>query len=210
MKYIFTLTLIIFSLVLNGQNRIEDLLNSEIEILDRTFNDAMFLELCKKGCNTSRFYKIEMVDTIHLLLLDKKGALITTSTDLIKVQIKLLEKLSNLGYQNGQDTYEFYLIQHGSDLFRLFGFYQSDINLFYSRIGSEGIKSLSENLIKNGIINKKEGSYFVSALIKEDTEYSQKLNKPCSLLFPYFKFQNMEKANTKILPLKPLQPFAIE
>jgi len=103
------------------------------------------------------------------------------------------------------DTLIYYLVNVGSEQYKLFGFYSTDINLLLVEISKLGFISLSEKLVELNILSKKESKLFTQCIRKELYQYPTALNKPCVFLKYYFKTEEVFKANSIILPVEPLK-----
>lgn len=100
---------------------------------------------------------------------------------------------------------EFVLLKTRGDLFRLFGFYHSDI-LEVSTIGGiSELKSFVKLMIEANVLTKNRGRSYYKSLKKGDTELPVNLGKPCQFLSLYYPDDN-KNTRTILLKLKPLFP----
>lgn len=188
------------------------MLDDEFNMLDKLFNDEIFLEI--SGCQSNDFFNIISIDTIDLKI-NTKNDYYVSPTWLLLVKVKTHSNYpgTNLSKRKESllinDILTYYVLLNQRHYYKMFGFYNSDILLFVDQVGIGGVESLAKNLYKNNILNKKETRVFKRTLNTDSKEYPSKLHKPCEFLKYYFDKDEMHKANTKILPLKPLRPFVI-
>jgi len=197
---------------LSGQNTAVSLtMNYEFCTLQSIFDNALFLE--KGGnCNGENFITISNVESIPLSFKNEKAASILSEVQLLKVTVFLKQSIINLNMRMGNiesDHLEYYVLTHKNIVYRLFGFYSTNLLLFFKEIGDEGLKCLSDALIRTAILTKNEGKHFNKAFKKNKKEYPLSINKPCVVLSKYYSGKMVSSANTIILPLPPLLKFYV-
>lgn len=197
-----------FSVKISAQDKIKNLILSEFEVTQKIFNNSIFFEL---NFIPENLFEILQIDTFYLYIKDKKDEPITFGAKLYKVKIKLKCRIMNQKNNDNNranDNLEYFIISEGNTLYKLFGFYSSDIKLLISKIGRQGLISLSENMVLSNSITKKKSKIFRKTIQKNRKYFPTKLNKPCQLLKGYFSKEEIWQANTLILPVKPLRPFS--
>jgi hypothetical protein len=186
-------------------NLVKKIILNDFQVCEKCFNDEIFYEKCEDNCQIS--FNIIKCDTIDILTLNH-NQLDVEYAYLISIKIKLIDipinKQKEVDCKNNNEL-NYFLIKNKNNYFRLFGFYSTDIGLFYSQYNKRGLFTLSRSLVDKKVILKSHQKKFTRSIIKQKHEYPTKLNMPCQLLFNFYNIN----WNTIILPLPPLKPYTI-
>jgi hypothetical protein len=203
------LVFVLFPIIVTAQKRntLTNLICRDHQMLDIIFDDNIFLDLSSVDtCHC--FFDIISIDSFshtYKRIGDKR----IEYSNLYKVGIKLNKRnILNLpiAVQNKMfnDTLYYIILSTRLGMYRLFGFYDTDINIFINDVGQVGLSTLSKDLVYYKILSNEESKYFVKSISKELSTFSIKLNKPCNVLKYYFQGRYMYKASSIILPIEPL------
>lgn len=214
MKSIFNIIILLFSpLLINAQiSNIENIICEEHQALDRLFNDNIFIDLYYgESDSCPRFFETIKIDTLKGRF-QKEGDF--DYFYVIKVYVKLNKRnILNLPIGSRekiwQDTLEYILLNTHSKMYKLFGFYFTDINAFYYLYGKGGLNTVANLLVAKNCMSNAGKKMFIKAITDRRKEYPTLLSKPCAILKYYFEGNEKTRANTIILPLYPLIPFKI-
>lgn len=195
-------------------------LSYELHTIDLVFDDNPFMVPNKEGWPVpiySDYINIISVDTIPLTINSncKDDNIVSFTLDLYKIKVSGEKLASDMNYRNAaskklkEDTLVFYALKYLGAYYTLFGFYMPNINLYYREVGLCGMKSLSNQLIKNGILNKYQAKLFYKTFKNEKKCYPTKMGMPSELLKYYFLSKNIDKANSVLQPVEPYTPITI-
>ena len=192
------------------EKKIRDIISNDLDLLDRAFNSTIFIKQCDFPCQYH--YDIIDIDTTKFYLNESNRDNIK-SVKLLKILLKISEPFNIQQRENyikiNIDTLSYFILNESNDYYKLFGFYVTDINLFYNKNGLEGMNVLKQILIKEKILTKSESKAFFKSVINRNSTYSIFLNKSCNILKYYFEDNEKYMSNTIILPLKPLLPLYV-
>lgn len=178
-------------------------------LLEKTFNDQIFFQVCHSGCNL--LFNITKIDTSSFYLSESKQSNIKL-VHLLKVKVLINEPINKINNNKSSlinDTLTYYILNNENNFYKLFGFYNTDINLYYSYEGQYGLKELQEALVKTQTLSKSQSKKFLKSVLNNKSTYPECIDKPCNILTYYFSIGEKKFANTIILPLKPLLPLYI-
>lgn len=127
--------------------------------------------------------------------------------EIYKVQIRIsLYWYSNIRYYSKKrtfsewDTLTYYIVKRYNTYYKLFGFYNTDINgLFYNEPKKELLSSLVDDLVKNNILSLKESRYYKRSILKNQLIIHRKVNKPCEYLKIFYDDKPKERVQSNIL-----------
>lgn len=214
MKFSFLLRVLIFSFFYTllstthcQKSSVAKFIVQDYEIVNKTFNNNLYRFICDTGCPS--FFTVIEIDSFNIPL-TKTNMMSTKSIMLLRTRIKhtntmfswpidVFLKLSN-------DTLDYYTLSTINGVYKLFGFYTSDMNYLISHIKIDGLIDITHVLANEKILTKSESKCLIKAIRKGLKEYPTALHKPANLLKYYFSESNQNKANTILLPLEPLIP----
>lgn len=196
------------------KNKLFDIVSNDFHVLEKLFDDNIFLN--REDDSSYAYFEIVKIDTFHTHLYNSNKKY-NTSIDVIKIGVKLKSQMCVFNIAHSErlelknDTLNYYIVSRGtmSNAYKLFGFFSTNINLFVKDFGLTAFKSLTLSLAKDNIISKKESQMLYNAISKKKKEYPTIMNKPCELLKYFFSLNERYRANTIILPIEPLKPFAL-
>lgn len=208
-----------------AQWRHESTIANELHRIDVIFDDQPFIDKSVGTGYTGAFtdyVEILSIDTIQLHL--NKSCLSSFVNYVgshylyrIKVSGSKMANYTNLPYGSlnelKRDTLTFYTIGTFYGYYRLFGFYTSDINQLFEEERTNNVKlmkCLGNELVNKGVLNKKQAKLFYQVFKQEQLTYPTNMQMPASIMKYYFPKDEINKANTIILPKAPFRPIAVE
>ena len=211
MKNILIYLYIVTSVNCFSQNSIiNNIIANDFLLIEKTFNDVVFMQQFDEKSTLS--YTIIDIDTTYFFL-NKSNKKEIKSVNIFKIKLKLNEIVSIQEKSNyikvNTDTLTYFILNDHNNYYKLFGFYVTDINLYFSNNGLDGLKELQKELVKIKALTNTESKLFKKSIVNQESNYLVNLNKPCNILKYYFNDKEKKLANTIILPIKPLLPLSV-
>lgn len=130
------------------------------------------------------------------------------STPLTKVNsniYKILVRFKHVHF-NKHENYNsqriYYLANDGKRIYKLFGFYSSEILIWLDEtyyLKNNNFSSLSKELQCTKYFNRKQVKFILKSIKRKDTTFDKRFNVKCQILEPYFKDYNKRNASSIIL-----------
>ena len=193
-----------------GQEQ-KSILAEDFRRIDEMFGDVVFFDINQCNRYNAIFselnnFKVVKVDSFDLTIKHKD-----LNTRLTVYRIKTMYTGHsievNVPEHNRKkfmtDTLTFFTVSDYHNTYKLFGFYSSDILRLTHNFDKIGLSQFSRELARNNILNRKQANAFKKSILNKKQAYSKKLRMPSQLLKYYFPDNEINRANTILLPYEP-------